>query len=228
MGLAWGVSYYLSRYLIEKDQFSSEAITKLYLGAFISSWIGAKVFFLLFSDDQNISSYVVSDNFWLGGGFVFYGGLIFGLIFYYFYSVVFKVFPVQLTRYFLPGIAFGHAIGRFGCFFAGCCYGSQCDLPWSVHMHGHDIHPVQLYEAVGLILIGLLMLKLIKNKSTGTKMLFSYLMSYTLLRFVVEFFRGDLVRGIYWLGLSSSQIISLFLCFICAVILTYQNVKKDS
>lgn len=227
MGLAWGVSFYLTRYLIEKDDHNSGGLAKLYLGAFISSWIGAKLFFLLLSNDQNISLYITSDSFWLGGGFVFYGGLVFGLIFFYFYSVLLKYFSIQQSRYLLPGIAFGHAIGRIGCFMAGCCYGNQCDLPWSVHMHGQNIHPVQIYEVIGLVVIGALMIKLIKEKGTAPKMLLTYLMSYALLRFFIEFFRGDTVRGIYWLGLSSSQLIALIMCFICAVVLTYQNVKKE-
>ena len=59
---------------------------------------------------------------------------------------------------FAPGIAIGHAIGKLGCFAAGCCWGKECDLPWAVTFRNPDanaltgvplhvaLHPAQLYE----------------------------------------------------------------------------------
>ena len=217
MGLAWGVGYYLTRYLFEKNNINTNPLIPLFIGVFLTSWIGAKVFFLAFSSQQKTYQYLYTNEFWLGGGFVFYGGLIFALIFYFIYSLWLKKFPFNETRFLAPGLIFGHAIGRVGCFFTGCCYGAQCDLPWAVKMHGQWIHPVQLYEAFGLFFIGYLSLRWITSKKENLYVITHYLLLYSLLRFVVEFFRGDLIRGVYWSSLSTSQIISLSLFLIALV-----------
>lgn len=226
MGLAWGIGFYLTRYLLEKHQLDSTPLFKLFAGVFITSWIGAKVFFLAVSSGNKVYQYIANDNFWLGGGFVFYGGLIFGLLFYFIYSLWLKQFPFEQSKYLVPGLVFGHAVGRVGCFFTGCCYGTQCDLPWAVHMHGEWIHPVQLYEAFGLFAIGYLTLKWVDQKKDNLFIVTRYLLIYSLLRFVVEFFRGDLIRGVYWYHLSTSQIISLALFFASLATVCYQTMKR--
>jgi len=220
MGLSWGVGFYLTRYLFETFKLDTKSLLPLFGGIFASSWIGAKVFFLLFSSQNKISQYLYADEFWLGGGFVFYGGLIFGIIFYFIYSLWLKKFPFEESKILVPGLVFGHAIGRVGCFLTGCCFGTSCDLPWAVHMHGEWIHPVQLYEAFGLFAIGFLVLKWVNQKKENFFVITRYLMLYSLLRFVVEHFRGDLIRGVYWFDLSTSQMISLalFISSIAAVL----------
>ena len=209
MGLAWGVGFYLTRYLFEKHQLETKPLLPLFGGIFLTSWIGAKVFFLLVSSENKSVEYLSTNSFWLGGGFVFYGGLIFALAFYLIYSLGLKKFPFNESKFLAPGLVFGHAIGRIGCFLAGCCFGSQCDLPWAVHMHGEWIHPVQLYEAIGLLLIGCYTLKWANGKKENFYVVTRYLLFYSLLRFIVEYFRGDLIRGVYWLDLSTSQVISV-------------------
>lgn len=223
MGLAWGVGFYLTRYVFENHNLNIKPLPTLFGGLFLSSWIGAKVFFLVVSSQHKVYQYIYADSFWLGGGFVFYGGLIFGLAFYFIYSVWLKKFPFKESKYLVPGLVFGHGIGRVGCFFTGCCYGIQCDLPWAVKMHGEWIHPVQLYEAFGLFLIGYLVMKWIAQKKENFYIVSHYLLYYSLLRFFVEFFRGDIIRGVYWFSLSTSQIISLALF---VIILTIKIKKK--
>lgn len=226
MGLAWGVGFYLTRYLLEASNLDSKPLLPLYAGVFTTSWIGAKVFFLIVSSQDKAYQYLVNDSFWLGGGFVFYGGLIFGLIFYFIYSLWLKKFPFEESKMLIPGLVFGHAIGRLGCFLAGCCFGSQCDLPWSVHMHGEWIHPVQLYEAFGLFVIGFMALRWVKNKEKNFYVVTRYLIYYSLLRFVVEHFRGDKIRGVYWFDLSTSQMISVAL-FTAAIAAAYIERKSN-
>lgn len=223
MGLAWGVGYYLTQYLFVKNHKDSAALLKLYLGVFTFAWIGAKVFFLIFSAQHKIYQYLYANYFWLGGGFVFYGGLIFGLIFYLTYSLYFKKFEFKNSYLLIPGLAFGHAIGRIGCFLTGCCYGSVCYLPWAVKMDGEFRHPVQLYEAFALFALAFMTLKWIKNKKTNLYVISRYLLLYSILRFVVEFFRGDEIRGVFWFNLSTSQLISIGI-FIAVII--FLKIKK--
>jgi phosphatidylglycerol:prolipoprotein diacylglycerol transferase len=122
-------------------------------------------------------------------GFVWYGAAAGGALCGWLYCRVYSVnFPRALDAA-APGIAFGHAVGRIGCLLGGCCY-------------GRDGHPVQLYEAGGLALIGLLTL--------FTKRPFAvYLLAYPLLRLATESLRGDDVERVLWWGYSTSQILSV-------------------
>lgn len=228
MGIAWGVSYVLAQYFLDKKQIDSSSLKWLYLGVFLFAWIGAKVFFLIFTSGDQMNLYLKANAFWLGGGFVFYGGLIFGLLFFLFYSLILKKFDINDSYVFIPSVAIGHAIGRIGCFLAGCCYGSVCHLPWSVHMHGRDIHPVQLYESFLLMGLGALSIWAIKKEIAGYKIVLSYLISYSIVRFIVEFFRGDLIRGIYWMGLSTSQMVSIALVIAATVTWIYLLKTKEN
>ena len=96
------------------------------------------------------------------------------------------------------GVPLIHAFGRFGCFLAGCCYGSHCDLPWAVTfdqgqgLMGLPLHPVQLYEALGdLALFFFLWFVPRRRGRFPGQTLLLYLIGYALLRFCVEWFRGD-------------------------------------
>lgn len=102
---------------------------------------------------------------------------------------------------FAPGIALGHAIGRIGCFAAGCCYGMLCNRPWAVRFTNPDVkdfsnvpfnvplHPTQLYETAGDLAIFGVLFKLHDPKARPGGLFSLYLVLYSLLRFGVEFFR---------------------------------------
>jgi phosphatidylglycerol:prolipoprotein diacylglycerol transferase len=117
--------------------------------------------------------------------------------------------------------AIGHGIGRLGCFFAGCCWGSACDLPWAItftnpRAHaltgvplGVPLHPTQLYEAGAEILLGLGLIAMIvrgKYRFAGQPGL-TYLALYAIIRFSIELVRDD-PRGAA-AGFSTSQWIAL-------------------
>ncbi|MCB9832989.1 MAG: prolipoprotein diacylglyceryl transferase [Planctomycetes bacterium] len=91
-----------------------------------------------------------------------------------------------------------HAVGRVGCFLAGCCYGHRCDLPWAVTfregvgLHDQPLHPVQLYEALLLVLLWLgLEYGLRPRRRADGELLFGYFAGYSVVRYVTELFRGD-------------------------------------
>lgn len=210
MGIGWGVGYNLSSLYWEKFKLSQKLLLWFFLLTFFAGWIGAKVFFLIFSAPDKALYYGKEINFWLGGGFVFYGGFIFAL----FAAIGFVTWAKELKLEHLglitPGLALGHAIGRLGCFLAGCCYGDVCDLPEPLHFLHIERHPVQLYEVIGLIVIYIVLRKQILKKYDLNKVIATYLFGYALLRFLNEFLRGDAIRGLYY-GLSTSQWVSVVL-----------------
>ncbi|HIZ55462.1 MAG TPA: prolipoprotein diacylglyceryl transferase, partial [Firmicutes bacterium] len=151
------------------------------------------------------------------GGFVFYGGLCGALAGILLYARQFHLDAFRLLDLLTPVIPLVHAVGRVGCFCAGCCYGRPVDPPFGVYFEAsltapHDmaLFPVQLLEsALNLLLFGILLFLGRKPRKKGT-LLGLYLSLYAVLRFGLEFLRYDAERGSF-LFLSTSQWISLFL-----------------
>ncbi len=191
-------------------------------------FFGAKITYMTITyTSAELISIILSGNISLilNGGFVFYGGLVFGI-----FGVVLgaRIANTKISYYeniLIQAIPIAHAFGRVGCLCAGCCYGKPTSFAFSVIYKnplsdapiGIPTIPIQFYEAIVNILIFSLLL--ILNKKIGNKksLLPYYLMMYSASRFFLEFFRYDYVRGIV-LGFSTSQIISMIL-FLSAMVL---------
>ena len=230
MGMSWGLGYELSLFFLKRKKLPTKGFSLLFFGTFLSSWLGAKLFFLFSSSGENFLIFMESSSFWLGGGFVFFGGLLLGALFVFFYCHFLKRFNIFNLYCVLPAVCFSHALGRIGCFFSGCCFGKICQLPWSIFNISGGRHPVQIYESLFLIGLGFyLAFKVIKVRKFSVKKSFYYILTqylafYSLFRFFIEFLRGDEIRGVY-LGFSSSQLISfLILLFFFILKLRSQSV----
>lgn len=217
LGVIWALAFnFLKTYLKNKPL---PHFNLLFISIFVCSWIGAKVLFLLTLDEVLVLKAQENLGFWLGGGFVFYGGFIGGLAVLTIYLKLTKI-PLKRFEIMIPVLAMGHGLGRIACFLAGCCYGTYCDLPWAINLHGATRHPVQLYESFSLTILSIYFYKRInKNKSVC----FEYLASYAVLRFILEFFRGDKIRGIYAMGISTSQIVSLILLGVALLAICFKG-----
>jgi phosphatidylglycerol:prolipoprotein diacylglycerol transferase len=107
--------------------------------------------------------------------------------------------PVLATMdVFAPGIVIGQAIGRLGCFAAGCCWGRECDLPWGVRFRSDfaapvpldkTLHPVQLYESAANLVIFAVLYRMCSKEHRPGQIIGWYLVLYSTARFIVEFFR---------------------------------------
>lgn len=201
-------------------------ITLVVLG---SGFIGARAFHIFFEyPNIYIESPIRIFKFW-EGGFVFFGGALVGSI----CGLIFAKYKKADLRVWLdfsaPVVALGYAIGRIGCFFAGCCYGKFCTLPWAVVFpagveapNGIPIHPTQLYavflESITLSL--LLLIEANKSKTNFFAKLYSkpgdvfylWMMLHGIGRIIMETYRDDF-RGNTFVGLSLSTIISLLAVF---------------
>jgi phosphatidylglycerol:prolipoprotein diacylglycerol transferase len=118
----------------------------------------------------------------------------------------------------------GHAFGRLGCFFNGCCYGRPCSLPWAVTfppphvMAGIPVHPTEIYEALGNLIIFAGLTAFYRHKRYDGQVWWLYVLGYGILRFVVELFRGD--YDTYYFGhLSIGQLIAMTMIAVAVVAL---------
>ena len=173
------------------------------------------------------------------GGSVFYGGFLGGLAAVFIYTKYSKTIPrsFALDLYAVMTPLF-HVFCRIGCFFGGCCYGKEWS--WGFCVAENQINPavagvvripVQLLESGCNLIIFLIVLLLFLRRIYTGRLLCIYLLLYPIARFVLEFYRGDAIRGI-WFGLSTSQWISiaLFMCTAATLIWTaiWQRQKRTA
>ena len=149
------------------------------------------------------------------GGLVFYGGLIGGLVFLPLGMIISGEKRLELmANAYVPAIPLGHGVGRIGCFFAGCCYGLPYDGLGAVRLADaaipYSVFPIQLVEAVLNFSLAIVLIYLSKKRPRGLCLLCIYLLCYSMERIVLEFFRGDLIRGSA-AGVSTSQWIGFIL-----------------
>jgi phosphatidylglycerol:prolipoprotein diacylglycerol transferase len=203
---------------------SGDRVMDLGIWIIVSALIGAKLL-LLYQDWRLFTTDPRQLLSLLQSGGVFYGGLIMAVVVALWYIRSHQMPMWTTTDVFAPGIALGHVIGRIGCFLAGCCYGKETTVPWAVVFTdpfalanagtplNRHLHPTQLYEsaAEGLILIGLLAFEK-RGRAFPGRTFWGYMLAYGVSRFIIEFFRGDRGRGLYFgEAVSLSQIISIVL-----------------
>jgi len=166
------------------------------------------------------------------GGWVFYGGIILGVIFVFLASRWFKIEGKQYLNNLVFLFPLAHAFGRVGCFFAGCCYGIPYDGPIAVVYpessliapSGIKMFPVQLVEA-GLLLLIFIILGILRYVLKSKNTLAWYCLLYGIVRFVLEKYRYDAARGIL-LGLSTSQWISIVMIVAPIVYIIIKTIKN--
>jgi phosphatidylglycerol:prolipoprotein diacylglycerol transferase len=201
-----------------------DALQNLFLLSAAIAIAGARLLYVLINLKSFLQAPADIFKIW-EGGLVYYGGFVCAVLFVVFYLKKHKIPALNFADITAPALALGHALGRVGCFFAGCCYGKPAEVPWSVVFSNADslalknvhIHPTQLYESVFNFLIFVILHLYNKRKRGSGKTAAFYLILYSVMRFTVEFFRGD-ERGEFLLGLSPSQNISLAL-FAAAIVL---------
>ena len=207
-----------------KAGIDSDAIWNMGLIVLFSALVGSKIFLILtdFSYYRENPSQIFSlSTFRLNESI--YGGLFMALGAAACFVWKKKIPPLRIADLAAPGIAFGQAISGTGCFFAGCCYGNPTNMPWGIvfsdsYTSQHQgtplhipLHPTQLYEVIGALLIFLFLMHRLSRKSISGQIILQYLGLFAVLRFAVEFFRGD-ERGFVLYGLlSTSQMIALLI-----------------
>lgn len=181
----------------------------------IAALLGSRLFFVLTNLDRFRGDPWRAFAIW-EGGLVFYGGVLsacaVGLYFLWRRKLPF----LRSGDVIAPVLSLGHAFGRLGCHFAGCCWGKVCGAPPGLRFPSDSVayenmvvrgqidphlsqstpplHPVQLYEAGGELVIFATLLWLGTRKRFDGMVFFVYLLLYGVLRLVTELFRGDAER----------------------------------
>ncbi|RLA94719.1 MAG: prolipoprotein diacylglyceryl transferase [Deltaproteobacteria bacterium] len=229
-GLILGISLALKE--AKREGYDSQVILDLVFYLILTGIIGSRVFFVA----QNFSFYKASPlsifKIW-EGGLVFHGGLVFAIPVGWILVKRQKLLFWKIFDLLAPSLAIGQALGRIGCFCAGCCYGAPTELPWAVTFNhpqtlapqGIPLHPTQLYAAAANFLIFIiLMFSRQKIQFTG-QLSCLYLCLHSVFRFIIELFRGDPRVWIYNHTISLTQGISI-LVFLAAIIISVLKIKS--
>jgi phosphatidylglycerol:prolipoprotein diacylglycerol transferase len=188
--------------------------------------LGAKIF-LFVTEIKHYLKYPREIPSLITSAGTFYGGLIFGALFVFWYVRKHKLDFKKIGDVMSPTVALAHFFGRMGCFTAGCCWGREAEAcPVAVTFtsahtstgvpHHTPLYPTQLAEAILNLLNFVFLIFFFKKKKFQGQVFTLYIFNYSVIRFLVEYFRGDLDRGyvfgnVYepFTSLSVPQLISL-------------------
>ena len=226
----------------------AERVADLAFWILVAALVGSRVYFILvnWSDYFGDRALVTTSlgriprlvAFW-EGGLVFYGGFIGAALAAWWYMRRHAMPFLAHADTLIPSVAFGHFLGRLGCFSAGCCWGEVAGghLPWAVRfppeslafqtfanrespglylaadrLHTLPLHPVQLYESFGELGLFLVLVLVVRpRKAFHGQVLATWLLCYAVLRTVVELFRADVERGVVrGLGVGQWTSIAIF------------------
>lgn len=206
----------------------------IYLYAFsaVGALVGAKLLYLVMMLPQMVQDFpllwtqpAAFFGKYISGGLVFYGGLAGGVATAVLFCRAFRWRLGDFLPVLIPVFPLIHAVGRVGCFCAGCCYGIE--VPWGIAFsnsiaapNGVPLLPVQLIEAAAELCIFAALMACAVRGMHPWRLLAVYLLLYAPVRFTLEFFRGDAVRG-HWGALSTSQWISLLALAAGVLLLVY-------
>lgn len=230
--------------LAKKEGLDLAVFTDFIFWVMILSLLGAKLWLLA----SNLGYYLKFPGelkYLLTSGGSFYGGLIFGALFAIWFIRRHQLSYRQLGDIVAPALALGHFFGRLGCFSAGCCWGREAahcaaavtftDLKAST-LTGVPLYlplyPTQLAEALLNLGNFIFLILLYSKRRFKGQVIAMYMLNYSVIRFVVEFFRGDPDRGYViggmdrpWTSLSVPQLVSL-IGFVLALLLLKGFRKK--
>ena len=175
---------------------------------------GSVTYFIVSYTPKQLLDFIINKDFSFmkNSGLVFYGGLIGGVVGALAASYILKLDRARLEYCIVPFVPLGHAIGRVGCILAGCCHGVSYNGIFAVY-NGYAnppgmYFPIQVVESVLNMMLTIILLHFTRKIRKTYSVLLLYLISYSIIRFVLEFFRGDTIRGLAC-GLSTSQWISI-------------------
>lgn len=215
IGIGFMMALLLAHYRSKKNNLDTDFVFNLAFVCIIFGMLGAKVLYLIteiksiLNDPSTILEFM--------NGFVVYGGIIGGILAAYLYCRFHKKHFLTYFDLLIPSVALAQGFGRIGCFFAGCCYGLETSSHFSIVFKNSyyapnnvPLIPTQLISSAGDFLICILLLLFARRKPKSGMVASAYLLLYGFGRFVIEFFRGDLIRGSIGI-LSTSQFISIFI-----------------
>jgi phosphatidylglycerol:prolipoprotein diacylglycerol transferase len=229
IALAVLAGMFVSRHEARRMGIDADKVVDAFFYVVVAAIVGSRLFYVLTNLDLFVSAPLDVFKIW-NGGLVFYGGFIGAAVVVIIYLRIHRLPLGKMADIAAVALPLGHALGRIGCFFAGCCYGKTCSQPWGVVFRHPDslaplyvqIHPTQLYSSASNFLIFLLLYSCRRYKQFNGQLFWIYIVIYGVNRSIIETFRGD-DRGVMLfdvvsiaqvIGISSALFAVLMLIFL--------------
>lgn len=235
-GACMAIGFLLCWRLIEKLSGRKD-LSDLLLSLMVSGVVGSRAAYVIENWSRefaaNPAAIIRVDR----GGLVFYGGLIFAIVVFFAWCAVKRERVHELADLFCTVIPLGHACGRIGCFFYGCCYGRDSNAWCAVVFpagspswfeHGRKavaVLPTQLFEAAALLALFALLYFLYRRYRRYTTGV--YLVGYAMIRFALEYLRGDPRAEVGPFSIAQTISFGIFVLGVVFVALSWYNTRHD-
>ena len=225
----------------ERYNLSKDDILDIFLATIPLSVVGSRLYYVAFSwekyADNLLRIFDLRD-----GGLAFYGGVLAGILAFFLVGRAKKIKLRHLMDFFVPYLALGQAIGRWGNFFNQEAFGVYTDRPWGMISEGtrhylqainypyanSPVHPTFLYESLGNILIFVLLLRIRSHSKISGETTAWYLATYGILRYFTEGLRTDsLFIGSSEIRVSQLLSMLMFLTALVYLVINYRRARKS-
>ena len=231
MGVLAGI--FFAKHEAKRLGLDFEKVVDMCFYVIIAAIVGSRLFYVFINMDFFMAAPLEVFKIWTGG-LVFYGGFIGAALVVVIYIKIYHLPLGKICDIGALSLPLGHALGRIGCFFAGCCYGKTCQLPWAITFHNPDslaplnipLHPTQLYSSASNLIIFLILLFCRPHKSYDGQLFWMYIILYGINRSIIEIFRGDFRGGEVFGIFSISQTIGLSSALFAVVMLVILGRKN--
>ncbi len=227
-------AYFTAEYRVKKNGLDETKIFGFLIWCLVFGYLCSKILYWItilpsIIDDPSIIIRTLTN------GWVVYGGILGGILGGFLYCRRNKLHTLRYFDIAAGSLALAQGFGRIGCFFAGCCYGVETDSAFSIVFTNssfapNDVRlvPTQLISsALDFSLFVLLVLLYRRKKHKPGQCVAAYLICYSVGRFVLEFFRGDVQRGSVGI-LSTSQFIAIFTLLAGILLFLYISKRGDT
>jgi len=232
------VGFYVGLYFAKKEGISEKNYENLFILTVLSGILGARIAYII-EHKEDFNSFLDFFAIW-NGGIDWFGGFIGGLVAAVVYIKIKKLPLLKVADVAGVSIPIGHFFGRLGCTSAGCCHGKPVppdspfkdiaiifpNNPHCLAPSGVPLYPTQPAEAIGNLIIFLVLFFTYRKKSFDGQIIGMYLVLYGIERFLLEFWRG-VTPPLPYIGLTWNQIITLMMVLLGIMLILYLRSRRE-
>ncbi|MBO4345420.1 MAG: prolipoprotein diacylglyceryl transferase [Victivallales bacterium] len=224
-------AYWLLTRRAKRYGMTGNDVSDMMFWAMVAALIGARGLYVIrFWNDEFASQPFISVFRIYEGGLVFFGGFAAAAVAVMVLSFIRKWKLTDAADLIAPALALGHACGRIGCLLNGCCFGFEYSGPLAFkYAHvPHGTFPLQMFSAIGNVLICLCLLWLERKGLFKKRLFLIYMVLYNVGRFCLEFGRGDYPREQLLFGLTPAQVTCLWLlpCVVAVYLVAFYMQRR--
>ncbi|MCL1893017.1 MAG: prolipoprotein diacylglyceryl transferase [Holophagaceae bacterium] len=212
LAIGFLAALWLAKRLARADGLPPDAIVDISITLLIAGILGAKLLMVvvdLFNGEPFARVFSLDT---LRAGGAVHGGILLAILAFFWRVRSLKLPLLKTLDALSSAVPLGQAIGRLGCIAAGCCFGTYCDAPWAIVFHNHEaarfgtpvgdpLHPVQLYFALSNLIILTILLRFRRFRKFPGQVAALFFILEGVFRMVLETWRGDFDRGL-WFDIS--------------------------